>query len=336
MNASSLSYTPSFFEETIYSCRPIIKWAESKTNDIKRILDKHTDVISNLGILVTSTCLLAAKIFEQTPKFLPRIANFVYNYGVIIWLNVQVRDFMKSLSDFSRAIQIPSLEGMIDTAAKIFVKGTNIILTCAMFTGAVISAIAIPEAYLTVALAIRSFSLTCLVINILCDVRDYFANETLLKRLDIMEADPNGSVMVGKVMCCFLEIVKNVETPSKMSSRWNEEWRLADRLVRQLDNYTFETFKESLEVDRKEKNSLVDALKLFYGVIDGMKANQAYTKANLTLTALGYVSMAICKAFPDSLIETSTRWGMSVLYTDEFIQRKFFQLDLAERINGDY
>lgn len=336
MNVSCSTFTQTFLEVTDYVGRPIYEWLEGKADFVMKVLDKHTDVISNLGILATTTCLLAAKIFEHTPKILPRVANFIYNYGVIIWLNVQIRDFLKSTNDFFRTFTLSGLGGMVgivETAAKVFVKGTNIILTCAMFTGAVISAIAIPEAYLAVALSIRTFSLTSLFINILSDVRDYFANEDLLRRLELMETNPNGSVLIGKVMVCFLEIVKNVETPSKVSSEWREEWKLADRLVRQLDNYTFETFKESLKVYRKEKNSLVDALKLFYGVIDGMKANQAYTKANLTLSALGYLSMGICKAFPDSLIEMSTRWTMSVLYTDEFIQRKFFQSDLAARIN---
>ena len=84
---------------------------------------------------------------------------------------------------------------------------------------------------------------------------------------------------------------------------------------------------------RKEKIPLIDALKLFYGIKDGMQNTQAATKANLILTSLGYISMGICRAFPDTLIEMFTRWSMSVLYTDKFIYEKFFQADLAERIN---
>lgn len=311
----------------------IEEWAGSKIKFVKRVLDKHTEAISNLGILAITTCLLASKIFESTPKMLPRVAKVVYDYGGLIWLNVQARDLMKSVKDLSRANQMKDLGGIIATAAKVFVKSANIFLTCVIFGGSVISAVAVPEASLAIALSIRSFSLSCLCINVLSDIRDYFANEALLKQLEKLDSDDKGNLLIGKVMACFLEIVKDVETPSKISSEWSEEWKLADRLVRQLDHYTLETFKESLQEERKEKYPLVDALKLFYGVKDGMKTNQGTTKANLSLIALGYFSMGLCRAFPDSLIEMSARWTMSVLYSDEFIQRKFFQSDLAERIN---
>lgn len=332
MNAACISLKHSLFEIPDFSCRPIEQWAKNKITFVKRVLDKHTDIISNLGILAITTCLLASKIFEKTPKILPRLAMIVYNYAGIIWLNVQVRDLIKSGKDLSRAIELKDAMGVVETAAKVFVKSVNVILTCVFFAGSVVSAFIFPQASLMIALSIRSFSLACLAVNVASDIRDYFANQTLLKRLEKMEADPNGSLVVCKVMACFLEIVKEVK-PSEQSYGWKEERYLADRLVRQLDTYTLETFKESLAEDRKEKNILADTLKLFHGVIDGMQCNQGVTKANLSLTALGYVSMGICKAFPDSLTEMATRWSMSVLYTDEFIQRKFFQVDLAERIN---
>jgi hypothetical protein len=311
---------------------PATSYFESKYTFVKRVLDKHTDVVSNLGILAITTCLLASKVFEKTPKILPRAAMVVYNYGGIIWLNVQARDLMKSVKDFFRAAQFVNLTGLVETAAKVFVKSANILLTCVIFVGSVVSAVAVPQASLTIALSIRSFSLSCLFINIASDVRDYFANEALLRRLEKLEAHQDSSALIGRVMVCFLEIVKDVKTPSAMSQKWMEEWKLADRLVRQLDNYTLETFKESLAGERKEKNPLIDALKLFYGVKDGMRTFQSSTKANLCLRTLGYVSMGICRAFPDTLVEMLARWSMSVLYKDEFMQYKFFQVDLAERI----
>jgi hypothetical protein len=316
-----------------FSWKQVEEWVQHKIHFAKRILDKHTDVVSNLGILAITTCLLASKIFEQTPKILPRLAMIVYNYAGIIWLNVQARDLIKSIKDLSRSIQQFEKLSMLETAAKVFVKVSNIMLTCVIFTGSVLSAFVFPEASLTIALSIRSFSLSCLCINVFSDIRDYFANQGLLRQLHKIEAAPNSSILIGKIMVCFLEIIKNMETPSKISLEWTEEWKLTDRLVRQLDHYTIETFQESLQTDRKEKVPLVDAIKLFYGIKDGMQRSQAFTEANICLTYLGYASMGICRAFPDTLIEMLARWSMSVLYTDEFIQRKFFQADLAERIN---
>lgn len=322
-----------YFGAENFSWEPVAECAKSKIRFLKRVLDKHTDIISNLGILAITTCLLAAKIFENTPKIIPRLAMMVYNYAGIIWLNVQARDLIKTFKDFTRSIQFSEKIAMIETAAKVLVKASNILLTCVIFTGSVLSAFVFPEASLAIALSIRSFSLSCLCINVLSDIRDYFANEALLRKLEKIEANPNGSLLIGRVMVCFLETIKEIEYPSDVSIKWVKERRLAHRLVKQLDHFTIETFQESLQVDRKEKIPLVDALKLFHGIKDGMQNSQAATKANLSLTALGYGSMAICRAFPDTLVEMLARWSMSILYTDEFIQRKFFQSDLAEKIN---
>lgn len=312
---------------------PFRSWLKDKTALVKRVFDKHTDVILNLGILITTTCLLASKIFNHMPKFVPRMAAIVYNYGGILWLNLQVRDMAKSGRDLTRAFQTFEIGGMVETAAKVFVKGVNVILTCVIFAGCVVSAFVFPQASLAIALSIRTFSLSCLMVNIASEIRDYFANEQLLMRLEKLEADPEGSMVIGKVMVCFLEIVKNEKSPSNMSSKWKTEWKLADKLVRQLEYYTLETFTESLATDRKEKNPLIDALKLFYGVKDGMRDSQAKTKADLSFRALGYFAMGVCRAYPDTLVDMFSRWSMSVLCTDGFLQHKFFQVDLAERIN---
>jgi hypothetical protein len=304
-------------------------WVKDKVHSIRCFLDKHTDIVSSLGILVITTCLLTSKIFKSTPKILPRVAKIVYDFGGIIWLNVQIRDLIKSGKDLFRTTQTHDLLGIVETAAKVLVKGVNVILTCVIFCGSVLSTLVMPQASLCIALSIRTFSLVCLAINVASDVRDYFANRELLKRLERMDAESNGSVLIGKVMICFLEIIKQL--PSSRPK--TEEYKLADRLVRQLNTFTLEIFQEALSKDRKEKRPLIDALKLFYGVTDGMHGSQAYTKANLSLTALGYVSMGICRAFPDSLTEMATRWSMSVLYTDKLLTEKFFQAELAENLN---
>ena len=313
---------------------PIEKWTKEKIAWIKKTLDKHTDVISNVGILAITTCLLASKIFEKTPKILPRLAKVVFDYCGIIWLNVQIRDFFKNGKDFIRASKTFKFSPIMETAAKVFVKGANVLLTCVYFAGSVASAFFFPQASLTIALAVRSFALSCLVINIGSYIRDYFANKALLKRLEKLEKDPQRGLLIGKVMVCFLEIVKNTQTPSKVTSLWKKEWELADALVRQLEHYTMETFKESFDnKERKEKSPFIDALKLFYGVKQAMINKQSFTEGNLSLIAFNYVGMGICKAFPDSLIEMIVRWSSSVLSTDQFLQEKFFQSELSEQIS---
>lgn len=277
------------------------------------VLNKHTDMISSAGILAITTCLLAAKIFKNIPPFLPRLARIVFNFGGIIWLNVQMRDLIKSGRDLYRA---SDWQGVLETAAKVFYKSVNVFLTCAIFGASVAAVCGFPYAPLALSIALRPISLASLGINIATDIRDYFVNESILHELKQIE--DGNALSLKKTMICFLEII----TRSKQRSSFPKEKKLADLLVRQIDVSVIETFQEQL----KSQNPF----KLFHSVKDSMVSKQAGTKANLSLIALGYISMGICRAFPDSLIEMTTRWGMSVLYTDELIRQKLFQCDLKD------
>lgn len=305
--------------------------AQKGWNFSVRVLNKHTDLISSLGILAITTCLLAAKIFKNIPSILPRLANVVFNYGGIIWLNVQVRDFIKSCRDWGRVVGQGDWQALLETTAKVFVKGVNILLTCAFFGASVAAAVGFPQLTLALHMAVRPLSLTSLAINIAGDVRDYFANEEVLKQLDSLETDCKTDRQIAKVMGCFLEIVMRPKhVPCRGLLQWSKERKLADFIVRQLDTYTLETFQEGLGKKRALSDVRQEVLKLFYNVQDSMRNRQANTKANLFLTVVGYVSMGICRAFPETVVEKATRFGMSVMYTDELIRQKLFQADLAE------
>lgn len=293
-----------------------------------RLLNKHTDLISSVGILAITTCLLAAKIFKNIPVFLPRLARIVFDFGGIIWLNVQVRDLFKSCSDFKRACQTREFIPLVETAAKVFLKTTNILLTCVIFATSVVAAIGFPQMTLALKLALRPLSLTALAISIAVDIRDYFANQSLLKELSALEQGIHSHRTITKVMVYFLENITKSKS-KRIIAHWPEERRLADRLVRQLDTFTIETFNECVG-KQQVKDVRLEAFKLYFALKDSMQNKQAGTKANLSLTALGYISMGICRAFPDSLLEMSTRWGMSVLYTDDLIRQKLFQSDLEK------
>lgn len=335
MSSISDIYNPSRLEVSSPTPTPLmVRIKDVSYRWFVRILNKHTDLISSCGILAITTCLLAGKIFQSMPKILPRIAKVVFDFGGIIWLNVQVRDLLKSGRDLSRSCHHSEWQAAVEVAAKVFVKGVNIILTSAFFCGSFVAACGFPQTMLALALAVRPLGLACLGLNILTDVRDYFVNETVLERLSLIEdGDPRG-VTVAKVMTCFLEIVVQHKATRDISGPWVEEKRLARVLVRQLDTQTLETFREMLAKEREKENPRLDAIKLFYSVKDGMRSKQAGTKANISLILLGYLSMGLCRAFPESLIEMGTRWGMSVLYTDELIRQKLFQKDLQDLPSG--
>lgn len=311
-------------------------WTESVRQNIAngwrfsvRVLNKHTDLISSGGILIITTCLLAAKIFKNIPPLLPRIALVVFNFGGIIWLNIQARDLLKSIEDLSRNIQSYDWKPCVEVAAKVFLKATNILLTCSIFCASVVAVAGFPWVLSMFYLTTQPLGLTSLAMSIATDLYDYFANKQLLKEMDSLENQPKAGQRITKVMDGFLENIFP-QTIASQSHKNKIEKSFANRLVQQLDMFTLETLKESLPQQQNISDAQLKKFELFFKIKECMINKQAMTKSNLSLISLGYVSMGICKLYPDTLIEMATRWMMSVLYTDDLISQKLFQADLEQ------
>jgi len=296
-----------------------------------RVLNKHTDLISSCGILAITTCLLAGKLFKSMPVLIPRLAKIVFDFAGIIWLNVQIRDLIKSGQDLKRAGYLGEKSAVVETALKVFVKTVNIVLTCTIFTCSVVAACGLPQISLLVAMTFRPLGLSSLGLDILTNIREYRVNESLIGRLNHIEISSVDDQIVAKTMRCFVNIITNSQRQFDSCEHTEEEGRLATLIVRQLDTWTLETLQESFEKRRLLNQPEIDSNKLFSEIKNSMIHRQNMTKANLGLIALGYGAMGICRAFPESLVEVSTRWGMSVLYTSRLIYDKVFQYNLAER-----
>lgn len=289
------------------------------------ILDRHTDLISSCGILAITTCLLAAKIFQGMPSFLPRLSRIVFNYGGIIWLNVQMRELIKSSKDWMRAFQLSCWGDLFELALRVAIKAFNILLTCVNFTCSVVTGVGYPSISLAVQMALRPIALSFLALSILTDSRDYVINKTLLEEFERIECRPDHAYEIPETVVAILEVFKSAKSQSTPQKQL-----FADRVVRQLTHTTIQTFQESLSACPVSSEELHrDALKLFFLIKDSLVGKQAWTKSNLSLTAMGYLSMGICRAFPETVADWLTRWGNSVLFTDELIRRKLFESDLA-------
>lgn len=315
-----------------FDFKPLKDWTSEKTQTLKAFtataLNKHTDLISSVGILAISTCLLASKIFDAIPKILPRLSLVVFNYGGIIWLNVQVRDLLKSCNDLVYGIKHKHWSQVVETAAKVFYKGVNVLLTCAFFGSSVLAVVGFPGAVLSVALAVRPLSLVSLALNICSDLRDYFINEAILREVEKIETGADARNKIGSMMIQFLERIKGVKSTGEST----QETFLADKVIYQLDTQTLETFQEKISGRVVEGNHRVEAMKIFFAVQDGIRSRQAGTRASLSLTIMGYLSMGLSKMFPDSLTEMASRWSMSVLYTDDLVRHKLSQMNISGQL----
>lgn len=283
-----------------------------------RVLNKHTDLISSLGIFTLTTCLLVSKIFNNIPTILPRISLVVLNVGSIIWVNVQIRDFLKSCRDLKIGLTVADIEGVIITAAKCFVKGCDILLSCHLFSAAVIALAGFPHISATMYATMSPIAVASLLMKIGEDVYDYFTNESVLKKMETL------SVKEAAITICF---VKMMTDSSFRPKAIDDESRFTAKVIRQLDTPALEIFQETFE------EKVLEEKKIFLALKDSLQSKQTGTKNSLGLISLGYVSMGICRMYPDSIIEYGVRWIMSLLYTSELIRQKIFQFYLAKNLS---
>ena len=285
-----------------------------------QVLNKHTDLISSGGILVLTTCLLADKLF-RIPPFLPRLSLMILNFGGIIWLNVQMRDFIKCSRDFFLALRLHDTGGMVLTAVKVYVRGVDTLLTCGLFAASVVAFIGFPQTTILMYQRMRPFAVSSLVLGVTTEITNYCINASLLKTLN------QTSLKIESLMQHFVQQLLFFAKKSKTASQ--KDSLLAVHIIRQLDTPTLETFQEKMSVQEN-----TEIIRIFYAMKESLENKQAATENNLFLVALGYVCMGICRIFPGSTIEISLRWIMSLLYTDELIKQKFFQSDLAKKLES--
>lgn len=287
-----------------------------------RLLNQHTDLVSSVGILAVTTCLLASKIFKQIPLFISRASFVVLNFGGVIWLNVQVRDFIKTIRDVTLAIQVRDRIGMVLTAARVMLKAANILMTCGFFAAAVASMGGITQATMMLYAALLPIAIFSFGVGICSDLTDYFINKRLLGRLKKVQEDP---FQVREMMRHFVALNHSQETSAKNC----EAKRFSVEIIRQIQTPVLETFQEKF-LEKKPMEE--DFEKLYNNLCQSVQDKQTGTESNLFLFFLGYACMGVSRIFPGSTADISVRWVMSVLYTDELIRQKLFQYDLSQEL----
>ena len=270
------------------------------------VLDKHTDLIHNVGILAITTLQLLSKIFEKTPSFLPRLSKVVFDFGGVIWLNIQKKELIKANNDLKRAWHFSKRAACLVLAVKVLFKAINILLTAATFSSSVISAFGFPDTGLSILLSLRSIGLISLGYDIVVHISDYFTNQQLLSEMKKTDMTFNP------------QIINNLYKSSNQYREINDNLMKVDRVFRQINIYHLN------ELEKIEDPTLLsDKIK------EILSYNQKMTRVDLSLMGLGYCAMGVCRAFPNSIIETSTRWSMSVLYTAKLIHQKLFLRTIA-------
>lgn len=328
-------------------------FAESKNSLVRyrdkcwKVYKKHSDLISSSALLILNTILLASQIFQQIPAIVPRVSLVLLNYTGIIWLNVQVRSFIKSCQDLGFAIQYHDVEGIVFTASKVLVKALNILLTGSMFIASVVSLAGYPGIALGMYTAMRNPAMAGWVASIFNDIADYYQNKKLLKNLSEIDQSQDADIRIQLIVRNFIQMTHPKSRrllpsiPENLKKIDATEKRTSMRIVRQSGEYLLYTFKETLAAGKCFSNvdgtlSGLDrnyTYKFYLGLQDGIKRKQDLTRANLGLIVLGYASLGLCRMYPNTIIQYGVTWGMSMLYTGKLLYQKYHQRKLQHQIS---
>jgi hypothetical protein len=297
------------------------------------IYRSHSDLVSGLGLFTLNTSILASRIFKQIPSFVQRSAFTALNFTGLIWMNMQIRDLGKSGEDLWFNLRAGDGEGIVFTAAKVVVKSLNILLTGSMLAASIASLCSYPQIALSMYTIMRPFALFSLYVGIGTQIYDDRKNKALHRQLTHIEDQPDK---VRAVMTCFLKRLYK-ESPTVVESR---EHRLAYHTFNQLDHHSMEALIEGFQKKYAAENSekLMNILSQetinehFHQLRNALNQKTQFTQANLGLLALGYACMAVCRMWPDSLIQSSVTWGMSLLYTSKLIWQKYLQSEWNARV----
>lgn len=251
----------------------------------------------------------------------------------MISINMQGRDWSKNVRDCRLAWTFNRYKIFALTAARVCIKGINILLTCTVMAGAVIGLLGFPYATFILFQVLRPISLVGLIGSISGEFIDYYANKRLLRRLEIVKNHPDKEKLIQSVVKNFLvysfQPTFGKLDPEIVDKKEGEEYlyqKLALDMVRQLDDWPLDTLKQGLTAQSIGQHSVLNqdkSLEVFLDIELKLKQSKTFTKANICLIALGYVSMGICKLFPMTLVQYSVTLGMSILYTCRLIYMKF-------------
>lgn len=303
----------------------IQKSEEKNGHWLARIYRNHSDLISSIGNDVLNTIILVSRVVKQIPHFINRSAYFAFNITGMFWINMQIRDLGKNIHDAFTNTKAYDLEGIITSAAKVTVAALNILLATSLLAAALVSLAGLPQAALTMYAALRPFSLSSFFLSIGGAVYDYKKNQALVK---IFDSKPANSNEAKKFIKCFVHQLYNAQSTCQDP----EGKRLARHTFKQLDHFQLDAMLQKFrdEYGAGTPLTLLRILnrdesrreKLYKELNNGLNNKNSYTRDHLGLVILGYVCMGICKAYPDSLIQSSVTWGISLLYTLKKIKEK--------------
>lgn len=276
--------------------------------------EEHSDLISSFGYLALDTAIFAAKLFKQFPQVIGRASSVALNYMGVVELNFQWDAFWKNHQDSAWAYRAGEKTGFFISALKTSLKGIDIILCCGLFAASIFTLFGYASAALTIYKMLRPVGVITYFPFIGLIISDYFVNKSLVNRMKAIKEAPD------KIKRVVDQILIN-------GGNRSEEKTLGLLVVRQLDHNVFKTLETKLK-----ENKVLDYQEMWSSLTNGIEKKLEFTKKNMGLTVLGYLFLGLCRAYPDTLLQSGLQWFICLLYTSKSVEEKYDQEKLRDRI----
>lgn len=276
-------------------------------SSISAFCSKHCDLARNLSMVALNTIMLASKIFKNVPSILSRSALVCLNvFSVYYWKDYEIPDWIKHVRDLRYAIHYHEVLPAFLTAARVFIKGLNILLSGGLFAAALIAFAGYPALMITMYGIMQPISLVGLLGTLSGEVIDYFENGRALAKLKEFERVATAK-KIDDFVQCFLKLSHQSvkEKPPTYSDA--SVLHLALYSVRQFEQYNYYSF----DVNRINKTTE----EIFQLITSQLKTNQNRVDENVYLTCYNYLCIGIMKLYPDDLIKYVLSLSSSILFT---------------------
>lgn len=277
----------------VTACEKAYQWVEAAVH--------HSDLITSIAILALNSAKLATYLVPALPRTLGRSSQVTLSTIGVLSINVQARTFKKTLADGYVAVRLRDPLPMLLMAAKVANEASNIGLTALGFLAATSALVCCPWGAALLYGIMAPWGVVATFIAAGLDGCNAHFSRRLVRDLSRMEGDDD------KIKVFF----EKSAVPS----------RLFATVVRGLDPDTWEILKTELP----KAESPLERRRLFKVVLAYSVKQQEVATADIGLRTLGYLSMAICRAFPDTVIQSSIYTTMSLIHTSKLLFEKLFQ-----------
>lgn len=274
-----------------------------------RLYHKHSDLVSQYSRLFLNSIILAGKLPTGIPLALPRAAFAWMSYTGITYTNIMVRGVCKTANDFKYAFKASDWKAAAYTLVRTAVKVTDIVMMFIMFGASLVTLAGFPATSLAIYASMRPISMASLALVISDEIIDFLDTKDIL--------DTCGEDEPPQRMEHFEAYA--LDQPLDAAALGDERAR---SMVRVLEEHALGVFQDH---PQKIKHC-------YHEVRKAVDQKHRTTIENIYARIFGYFSLAVCRYYPDSLIQATLTWGISLYYTEKMVREKLRNVKRERRL----